>query len=136
MMVRAERQAESHVVGYAERDARVELQLSSDGDELAIVDLRGRRRRCEVRVPADRRPGLAAALASMAEVAQRQEFSDAPAKVPATDGGRIDVAALPAEVAIYVFRPGAWMSRSIRLAPDAARRLAAEMQKRSGGIDD
>ena len=72
----------------------------------------------------------------MAEVAHRQEFSDTPAKVPATDGGRIDVAALPAEVAIYVFRPGAWMSRSIRLAPDAARRLAAEMRERSGGIDD
>lgn len=134
-MVSAGGPAESDVVGYTGLDASLELQLSSDGDELAIVDLMGRRRRCEVRVPADRRTGLAAALASMAEAAQRQEFSNAPAKVPATDGGRIDIAALPAEVAIYVFRPGAWMSRSIRLAPDAARRLAAEMQERSDGID-
>jgi hypothetical protein len=135
-MVSGAESFDSHVVGYTGQDASVELQLSPDGNELAIVDLMGKRRRCEARVPADHRRDLAAALARMAEAAQRQEFSDAPAKVPATDGGRIDVAALPAEVAIYVFRPGAWMSRSVRLAPDDARRLAQEVRERARAIDD
>jgi hypothetical protein len=116
-------------MGYAGQDASVEIRLSTDGHELAIIDLRGRRRHCEARLPARSRADLAAALGRMADVAQRLEFSDAPTKVPAHDGGRVDVAALPAEVAIYVFRPGAWMSRSVRLGPAAARRLAEQIER-------
>jgi hypothetical protein len=120
-------------VGYAGRDARLELRLSSDGNELAIFDLVGRRRPCEARLAEDRRVELAAALARMADAAQRLEYSEAPAKVPADGGGRVDVAALPAEVAIYVFRPGAWASRSVHLAPGDARRLADDIQQGSTG---
>jgi hypothetical protein len=64
----------------------------------------------------------------MADAAQRSEYSDAPAKVAVDNGGRVDVAALPEEVAVYVFRPGAWMSRSVRLAPGEARRLANDIR--------
>ncbi|HAF11243.1 MAG TPA: hypothetical protein DCK98_14325 [Chloroflexi bacterium] len=119
-------------VGYAGQDETVELRLSSDGNELAIVDLIGRRRRCDARLPADGRADVAAALARMAEAAERSTFSDAPAKVLAEDGGRIDVAALPSGVAIYIFPPGSWKSRSVRLVPRDARQLAAEMRHRGG----
>jgi hypothetical protein len=117
------------VVGYAGRDAGLEIRLSSDGNELAIFDLVGRRRPCEARLPADRRIELAAALARMADTAQRSEYSESPTKVLTDGGGRVDVAALPAEVAVYVFRPGAWASRSVHLAPGDARRLADDMQQ-------
>ena len=115
-------------MGYTGQDATLEIQLSSDGNELAIVDLIGRRRRCEARLSAGRRGDLAGALARMADAAQRSEYSDAPAKVAVDNGGRVDVAALPEEVAVYVFRPGAWMSRSVRLAPGEARRLANDIR--------
>ncbi len=126
-MISAGPRAESRFVGYTGQDASVEIQLSSDGHELAIVDLMGRRRRCEARLPADRRGEVAAALASMADAAQRLEYSEATMTVAADGGGRVDAAALPAEVAIYVFRPGAWASRSVHLAPGDARRLASDM---------
>jgi hypothetical protein len=122
------------VVGYVGEDETLELRLSPDGDELAIFDLLGQRRPCAARLTADRRAELAAALARMAETAQRSEYSDVPAKVTADGGGRVDIAALPARVAIYVFRPGAWASRSVRLAPADARRLAGAMQP--GGAGD
>jgi len=54
-------------------------------------------------------------------------------EVPADGGGRVDVAALSAEVAIYVFRPGAWASRSVHLTPGDARRLADDIQQGSAG---
>jgi len=76
--------------------------------------------------------GVRPNLARMAEAAERSAFSDAPAKVLAEDGGRIDVAALPAGVAIYIFPPGSWKSRSVRLVPRDARQLAAEMRHRGG----
>lgn len=120
-------------MGYAGQDASVEIRLSSDGNELAIFDLVGQRRPCEARLPADRRGELATALARVADAAQRMEYSEAPTTVAADGGGRVDVAALPAEVAIYVFRPGAWTSRSVRLAPEDARQLADEMQQGSAG---
>jgi hypothetical protein len=123
------------VVGYAGRDAGLEIRLSSDGNELAIFDLVGQRRPCEARLAADRRIELAAALARMADAAQRSEYSESPAKVPADGGGRVDVAALPAEVAIYVFRPGAWASRSVHLAPGDARRLADDIQQGSASAE-
>jgi hypothetical protein len=116
-------------MGYAGRDAGLEIRLSSDGNELAIFDLVGQRRPCEARLAAERRVELAAALARMADAAQRSEYSETPTKVPADGGGRVDVAALPSEVAIYVFRPGAWASRSVHLAPSDARRLADDMQQ-------
>jgi hypothetical protein len=122
------------VVGYVGEDETLELRLSPDGDELAIFDLLGQRRPCAARLTADRRAELAAALARMAETAQRSEYSDVPAKVSADGGGRVDIAALPAAVAIYVFRPGAWASRSVRLAPADARRLAGAVQP--GGAGD
>ena len=115
-------------MGYAGRDGGLEIRLSSDGNELAIFDLVGQRRPCEARLARERRAELAAALARMADAAQRLEYSESPTKVPADGGGRVDVAALPSEVAIYVFRPGAWASRSVRLAPSDARRLADDMQ--------
>jgi hypothetical protein len=116
-------------MGYAGRDAGLEIRLSPDGNELAIVDLIGRRRPCQARLASERTAELAAALARMADAAQRLEYSATPTKVPADGGGRVDVAALPSEVAIYVFRPGAWASRSVHLAPSDARRLADEMQQ-------
>jgi hypothetical protein len=116
-------------MGYAGRDAGLEIRLSPDGNELAIVDLIGQRRPCQARLASERTAELAAALARMADAAQRLEYSATPTKVPADGGGRVDVAALPSEVAIYVFRPGAWASRSVHLAPSDARRLADEMQQ-------
>jgi hypothetical protein len=123
-------------VGYASQDVNVEIRLSADGNALAIVDLAGRRRPCEARLTADRRFELAVALARMADAAQRSEYSEAPARVPVDGGGRVDVAAFPAAVAIYLFRPGAWVSRSVRLAPGDARRLAFDIgqHQTSGGI--
>jgi hypothetical protein len=119
------------------QDASVELQLSGDAQELAIVDLIGRRQPCEARFSATQRTELAEALGRMAFAAQRAQYSLTPARVPADQGGRVDVAALPSEVAIYVFRPGAWMSRSVHLAPDDARRLAAEIAARAAvGAND
>ena len=115
------------VAGYAGEDESLQLRLSSDGHELAIFDLLGQRRPCEARLTDDHRVALAAALARMADAAQRSEYSEL-AKVPADGGGRVDVAALPATVAIYVFRPGAWASRSVHLPPDEARRLANDIQ--------
>jgi ABC-type amino acid transport substrate-binding protein len=119
------------VVGYGGQDASVEIRLSADRDEIAVFDLTGRRRACEARLTAERRVELAAALARMADAAQRSEYSDAPAKVEADGGGRVDVAALPPAVAIYVFRPGAWASRSVRLAPGDARRLGFDLEQDS-----
>jgi hypothetical protein len=84
----------------------------------------------------DQRTEVAGALSRLAHVAQRSQYSLTPATVSTDGGGRVDVAALPSEVAVYVFRPGAWMCRSVRLAPDDARRLAADMQETAGGIDD
>jgi hypothetical protein len=115
------------VVGYAGLDESLELRLSSDGNELAIFDLLGQRRPCEARLTEARRIELSEALARMADAAQRSEYSE-PTKVLADGGGRVDVAALPATVAIYVFRPGAWASRSVHLPPGEARRLANDIQ--------
>jgi hypothetical protein len=123
------------VVGYAGRDAGLEIRLSSDGNELAIFDLVGQRRPCEARLAVERRMELATALARMADAAQRSEYSESPARVPADGGGRVDVAALPAEVAIYVFRPGAWASRSVHIAPGDARRLADDIQQGSASAE-
>ena len=110
---------------YGGEDPSVELGLSAE--EIAVVDVTGRRRACEAPLSADRRSELASALARVAEAAQRSEYSDGPTKLEVAGGGRIDVAALPRAVAVYVFPPGAWRSRSVRLTPEAARRLAADL---------
>jgi hypothetical protein len=119
-------------MGYAGRDTSLELRLSEDRSELAIIDLIGRRRACEARLSAQRRVELAEALERMSEAAGRSEYSYSAAKVSADDGGRVDVAALPAAVAIYVFRPGTWRSRSVHLAPADASRLASDIQRDAG----
>jgi hypothetical protein len=119
-------------VGYIGQDTSLELRLSDDRNELAIIDLIGRRKPCEARLSGDRRTELADALARMSEAARRSEYSYASAKVPADDGGRVDVAALPAVVAVYVFRPGAWRSRSVHLAPVDAWQLASDIQGGDG----
>jgi hypothetical protein len=111
------------------QDAGLEIRLSGDGSELAIIDLVGRRRPCAAHLTAERRIQLATALARIADAASRLEYSEDSAKVSTADGGRVDVAALPQEVAVYVFRPGTWMSRSVHLAPDDARQLARDIRE-------
>ncbi|HEY8655208.1 MAG TPA: hypothetical protein VIN34_00545 [Candidatus Limnocylindria bacterium] len=116
------------MLGYDGQDANVGIRLSADREEIAVHDLTGRRRPCEARLSSKCRADLAAALAREADAAQRAVYSDEPVRVAADGGGRVDVAALPRSVAVYVFQPGMWRSRSVRLSPSDARLLALDLE--------